>query len=225
MSSSAPAGWLLLVRPLRGDCRFGSLLRFVWSHDTARAGSRDIGGFPRCAQTDALIEGGGWPRSQLLFTDRQRWRLVIVRRCRPGANQPRRMSADIGFCPAAAMWECPQMAHSTAVSDWHPDVPNRDISARGGRNVTRTERRLRDRCRGRCARGHTRCSGSRTVELAARHPARFATASVGDLTRTDTVSTSTAPRRAQYRSIRGEHRAFRPQGFRLRGQEPEGCAP
>ncbi len=61
-----------------------------------------------------------------------------------------------------------------------------------------------DRSRGRCAHGHTRCSGSRTVEIAARHPVRFATASVGDLTRTDTVSARTAPRRAPYRRRPGE---------------------
>ena len=35
----------------------------------------------------------------------------------------------------------PTDGRSTAVSDWHPDVPNRDIPVRGGRNVTRTKRK------------------------------------------------------------------------------------
>ena len=64
----------------------------------------------------------------------------------------------------------PAGGRSTAVSDWHPDVPQRDIPALRARNVTRTNARNSDRSRGRCALGHTGCSGSRTVENAARHP-------------------------------------------------------
>ncbi len=65
----------------------------------------------------------------------------------------------------------------------------------------------------RCALGHTRCSGSRTVEVAGRHPVRFATASVGDLTRIDTTITriTADPRPARERSSRTNTGGWRKQ--------------